>query len=290
MTGPSLRDRFFTRPVAGALTAPSSILLAGAGTAAGILVGLPIVAAAGVGAVAWGVRVAIAMPRRRGSDGIDPFRLQDPWRTFVWEARRSQRRFHDATHRARKGPLRDRLDTIGGRIDTAVLECWRIAQAGHALSDARAAVDVAALTNELSSLTASGPPDPASRLHRTVQALQAQLATAQRLEVTIADTVDRLRLLDARLGEAVTRAIELAARAQGVDDLTALDDDVDNLVGEMEALRQALDETSPGATASAPAAPVEPAAPVAPVEPAGSPDSRIADDRPEPGQAQPSTG
>lgn len=306
MAGPSLRDRFFTRPVAHAVTSPSGILLAGAGTAAGILIGLPVVAAAGIGAAAYAVRVAVAIPRSGGTESIDPFRLQDPWRTFVWEARRSQRRFHDATHRARKGPLKERLATIGARIDTAVLECWRIAQAGHALADARAAIDVTSLTNELANLSPAdgSSPDPSSRLARTMAALQAQLATAQRLDDTIVDTVDRLRLLDARLGEAVTRAIELAARAQGAEDLSSLDSDVDDLVGEMEALRQALDETTPASLAataplppptlaaadpgpsSATAAPPPPtpaSAPPPPPTPASAPPPPEEQGRPQPG-------
>lgn len=249
----SLRDRFFTPRVARAVTSPSGILLAGAGVAVGIVVGLPVAAAAAVGAAAYGLRVAVAIPRgNEPAARVDPFALQDPWRTFVWEARRSQRRFHDATQKARKGPLRERLGTIGARIDTAVGECWEIAKAGHALTDARAAIDVADLTADLEALVGPGrpPPEPGSRLARTAAALSSQLATAARIDATIADTRERLQLLDARLGEAVTRAIELSARAQGSDDLTGLDADVDDLVGEMEALRQALDDTSPAALAA----------------------------------------
>lgn len=304
MARPTLRDRFFTRPVARAVTSPSAIVLAGAGAAVGIVAGLPLVVAAGLGAAAYAVRVAVAIPRRNpGGERIDPFRLQDPWRTFVWEARRSQRRFHDATHRARKGPLQERLNAIGGRIDTAVAECWRIAQAGHALSDARAAIDVADLTGDLAAVSAEQPtpPEPGSRLARTIAALEAQLATARRLDETITDTRERLQLLDARLGEAVTRAIELSARAQGTEDLTSLDSDVDDLVGEMESLRQALDETTPaslgamgGATSRIPdlgagidgvdPADLDALGDTAPVR-----DPRAEED-PGPGQAMPGTG
>jgi|GEM_PF-302848 len=241
----SLRDRFFTRPVAEAITAPTGILLAGAGASVAIVTGLPLVLAAAVGVAAWGVRVALALPRQESSRGIDPLALKDPWRSFVWEAKRAQKSFHDATTRARTGPLRERLDTIGDRIDTAVGECWQIAQAGEALGDARAAIDVATIARDLGRLT-SGDASPAgSRVDRTRQALQSQLDTAGRLDATVTDTIDRLRLLDARLGEAVTRAIELSVRGQGLEDLSTLDSDVDTIVGEMESLRLALDETTP---------------------------------------------
>jgi hypothetical protein len=55
---------------------------------------------------------------------------------------------------------------------------------------------------------------------------------------------DQLRLLDARLDEAVTRAVELSLQTGDDADLTGLGSDVDNLVLDMEALRAALEETS----------------------------------------------
>ena len=63
MSRRSFRDRFFTPPVARAITSPSGILLAGAGASAAILAGLPIAAIAGLGAAAWAARVAVAVPR-----------------------------------------------------------------------------------------------------------------------------------------------------------------------------------------------------------------------------------
>jgi hypothetical protein len=244
------RDRFYTRPVARALTSPLGIVLAGAGAAIGIAIGLPIVAAVGIGAAAWAARVAAAIPKGFDADGIDPFDLADPWRTFVWQAKRSRRQFTDAVRTAKEGPLRERLGEIGDRITTGVEECWRVARSGQALTEARARIDVAAITKQLSELTygaggagGQATPDPASALGQTIEALQSQLATAKRLDEVIADTHDRLRLLDARLGEAVTRAIELAARVHEADDLTGLSADVESVVGEMEALRVALTET-----------------------------------------------
>lgn len=311
MAPSKFRDRFYTRPVARAMTSPLGIVLAGAGAAVGIAVGLPIVAAVGIGAAAWAARVAVAIPKGFDADGIDPFDLADPWRTFVWQAKRSRRQFTDAVRTAKEGPLRERLGEIGDRITTGVEECWRVARSGQALTDARARIDVAGITKQLSELTygaggAGGPvsqgtPDPASALGQTIEALQSQLATAKRLDEVIADTRDRLRLLDARLGEAVTRAIELSARVHETDDLTGLSADVESVVGEMEALRVALTETdqlsgregpaaatrpsgaastpSPGSSSNAPgAAPVAvpPGAPTAPapgvLPPAAAPD------------------
>ena len=67
------------------------------------------------------------------------------------------------------------------------------------------------------------------------------------------DRETRLELLNARLDEAVARAVELALSAEDATALSGLGGDVDDLVGEMESLRGALDEAgqaSRGATAT----------------------------------------
>ena len=61
---------------------------------------------------------------------------------------------------------------------------------------------------------------------------------------------DRLRLLDARLDEAVARATELALQTGEDVDLSGLGTAVDRLVEDMEALRAALEETEGKAAAS----------------------------------------
>jgi hypothetical protein len=65
-----------------------------------------------------------------------------------------------------------------------------------------------------------------------------------------AEARDRLRLLDARLDEAVARAVELSLGAGDVSAAGGLQGDVDQLVEEMEALRVALDDAGPTASAS----------------------------------------
>jgi hypothetical protein len=238
--------------VARALWSPLGIVAAGAGVAAGIVVGLPIVAAAGVGAAAYAVRVAVAVPRGKDADGIDPFALDDPWRTFVWQAKRSQRLFADEVKRAKDGPLKDRLREIEDRIDTGVEECWQVAQNGNALTQARARVDLESVTTQLQQLPSADQLQANPALSATKDALQSQLDTARRMDQIIVATQDRLRLLDARLGELVTRVVELSVRPEGFDDLAAIGIDVDSVVAEMEALRLALAETDQAGRTSVP--------------------------------------
>ena len=234
----SFRDRFFTRPVAKAITSPSAILLAGAGASAAILGGLPIAVAAGAGAIAYAARVALAIPRDRRED-IDPRMLREPWRQFVVEALDARRRYDRAVSTARAGPLRERLAEIGERISTGVDECWRIARRGQELEQALGQLeDPRRVHQRLEEARRRGADQ------RLTAALQAQIDSTQRIVRVAADTRDQLRLLDARLDEAVARAVELSLNADDAAALGGLGSDVDAVVGDMEALRQALEETS----------------------------------------------
>lgn len=245
----SLRDRFFTPPVAHAITSPAGILALGAGAGAGILVGGGVVGAILVGLLAFAARVGLAIPRNASGSKIDPFTLSEPWRHYVRDAMQARTRFNDAVRGARPGPTRDRLAQIGERVSTGVDEVWRIAQRGHDLVDARRRVDPDAIRQEIAATQAEaqrvGPGD--TTLARTMEALQSQLGTVERLERVITDADSRLRLLNARLDEAAARTIELSVQASDVADLSGLGDDVDSMVDEMEALRQAIEETGGGA-------------------------------------------
>jgi hypothetical protein len=240
----SLRDRLLTRQAARAMTSPSGILLAGAGAAAGILLGgvgaVPL--AVGLGAAAWAARVAVGLPKQT-SVRIDPRRLGQPWRAHVEEALDARDRFDRAVARTTPGPLRDRLGLIGERVGEGVEECWRIASQGDVLVGALDQLDVADARRQLEGLRSGmGRSDPGSSRQRTEQALQAQIDSARRLEATARRAHDDLLLLNARLDEAVARAIELSVHAGTVDELNRLGSDVEEVVGDMESLRQGLEE------------------------------------------------
>jgi hypothetical protein len=238
------RDRFYTRQTAEAIMAPSSIVAAGAGTAVGVLIGLGPVAAV-VGAAAYAGWVLFKMPRSpRATEGpIEPRMLRDPWRQHVREALEAEQRFGAAVEATPAGPLRDRLDGMAGRVADAVSECWRIANRGQQLEVA------------LGQLT---PVDQLeAKLARTqgsdgvADAIRSQIDSYRRIEQTAIDTRQRLQLLEARLDETVARAIEVGLRAGDPVELGVLDDDVESLVTEMEALRRGLDETAGRAVSGA---------------------------------------
>jgi hypothetical protein len=192
----------------------------------------------------------------------------------------AQRRYARAVSTTEAGPLHDRLAEIGGRLDAGVRECYRIGRRGAALDTGLAGLqtgvawadlmhgldafrvpaqlrervqqgesirDDAALADELRKV---GVDEPALD---KLEALQAQVLSAQRLVAVAQDARSRLELLNARLDEAVARAVELSLRAEDAAALQGLGGDVDDLVGEMESLRTALDEAGAagrGATAT----------------------------------------
>ena len=243
-----LPENVRTPAVARAVVSPSAVLLAGAGAAAAILGGLPLAAAAGIGALAWAARVAMAVPRRKPGERIDAFRVGEPWRKYVLDAQQAKARFDRTTERMRGGPLQERLQGIGSRLEDGVRECWRIAQQGDQLVGAFQQLDVRNTQEELADLhrdlaAARGDDSRTKSLQRAITAVEAQLASAERIRDVAEDASDRLKLINAQLDEAVARAVELSVGAHDVGDLRPLTDDVDNLVSELEALRQGMEAT-----------------------------------------------
>jgi hypothetical protein len=258
MTAPSFRDRLLTRRGARALLSPVGLLGGLAVGVVAVVAGLPVGVGVVVGAGVWAVNGWRMLPRAPRTERIDPFTLHDPWRRFVQEALQSRARFAQAVDRAPAGPLRDRLNEIGERVQAGVEQCWLIARRGHALVVARRGIDVADIDRKLGQLRETGSgvgpgpglpaEDPA--IGRLAESLEAQRAAAARLDQVIDSAQTELRLLDARLGEAVARTLELSAQASTDADgtrVTGLEADVDGVVSEMEALRQALDETNAAA-------------------------------------------
>jgi hypothetical protein len=240
-----LPERARTPAMARAITSPDAILLAGAGASAAILAGVPLAGAAVVGALVWAGRVAMAVPRKARAVKIDTGLVNEPWRSLVRQAQRAEARFDQVLAGTDPGPLRDRLAEVDARVAVGVGECWRIAQRGNELSAAVADLDVADLQRQLQAAEAEAARHPErADLAGTAAAVRQQLASAQRLAGVARDAEDRLRRLSAQLNEVVARAVELSLQGPDLGTLQPLGSDVDDLVGELETLRVALEETT----------------------------------------------
>jgi hypothetical protein len=240
-----LPERARTPAMARAITSPGAILLAGAGASAAILAGAPLAAAAVVGALVWAGRIALAVPRKARRVEADPALVAEPWRSLVRQAQRAEARFDQVLAGTDPGPLKDRLAEVDARVAVGVDECWRIAQRGNELSAAVADLDVDDLQRQLRAAEAQAARHPErADLAGTASSVRQQLASCQRLAGVATDAEDRLRRLAAQLNEVVARAVELSLKGPDLGTLQPLGSDVDSLVGELESLRVALEETT----------------------------------------------
>ncbi|MDQ6949871.1 MAG: hypothetical protein M3256_27380, partial [Actinomycetota bacterium] len=91
-------------------------------------------------------------------------------------------------------------------------------------------------------------PEASRAQDETEAAMASQLQAARRVEATAQRATDRLRVLTAELNAAVAGAVELLldgdAAASAAAAAGQLAGDVDSVVGEIEALRLALEETT----------------------------------------------
>ena len=230
------RDRFYTPQTARAILSWRLLLGAAAGVG-GALLGLPIVAAVAVGLGVYAAAVALAMPRSPKVAAIDPFAVGEPWRHFVKDAQRARQQLQATVRGTPPGPLRERLESIAQRLDNGLQQGWQVARRGDEIDGAVRRLDPTRLRSRRSTLEAQ--PNRTPEVDGALASVDSQLATADRLKELSSSTADRLRLSQARLDELVARATEVSIGSAPTDDYAH---DVDELVLELESLRQAVQE------------------------------------------------
>lgn len=181
------------------------------------------------------------MLRRRNAPqdplaAIDPSAVSPRFASAVAGALDARRRYAEVLAGVRPGPVHDRLLASGDRLDAGVAAVWEVAQRATQVERTLAALDPERVTDEYKAARRTGA-DP-----QLEAALAQRFASVQRLLNTLDDTGDRLRLLDARLGAAVAGAAEVALGVAGDTGVDAVGAELDGAVGELSALRTALDE------------------------------------------------
>ncbi len=224
-------------------------MLLGAVASVGIVVGLPIIAAAGIGAAAYATRVLVSVPNNKAGAKIDPFVLSEPWRGYVQGAQSAKLRFDRTVAGTRDGPIKDRLGVLSGRLEDGIVESWRIASRGDDIDAALGQLNTRRAQEELAQLRSQS--GHGADIESTIESLEAQVNSGLRMQQISTTARDRLRLLDARFDELVARAVEVSL---GAADGGVLGDDVDDLVTELESLRLAMDDTRRADAGELPAA------------------------------------
>lgn len=235
----SFRDRFFTPATARAIL--SWRILIGVGAAAALAVGgVPLGAAIAVGIVLYAGMVVTAMPRTGQRPTIDPFTLSEPWRQLVQGSQAAERKLRATIEGATDGPVRDRLRGIAEQLRHGIDEAWEIAKRGDEIDATVRTIDPTALRSKLGTLEHQAAASPSPDLDAAIASVRTQLESADRLKERSAQTAGSLRLTQTRLDELVARAAEVTV---GVADTDAYRRDVDDLVLQLEAMRQAVEET-----------------------------------------------
>ncbi len=166
--------------------------------------------------------------------------LSEPWRQLIQQAQTSGRRLRATVDGADDGPLKQQLQDIVAQLDRGLDEAWLVAKRGDEIDDVVRHLDPTSLRSKLTSLEARAAASPDPDTDAAIVSLGQQLATADRLKQQSADTADSLRRTQVRLDELVARAAEVRI---GVADTDTYAQDVDDLVIQLEALHQAVEET-----------------------------------------------
>jgi len=227
-----MNRRRFLHPLIVIITVLCGALGMAAMGIAGLVLGL-------LAGYAIGLSVAVII-RHRDTERIDPFALNEPWRFFVRDALQARNRFRSTVAALDDGPIAERIRGMSQQIDAGVEESWRIARRGQAIADARRTIKRDKVIRQMEELQSEGV-DPSS--DRRLESLESQLASSDHLGDVLADAERRLKILDTRLEDSVTRAIAVSARLGDDRSLSTVEEDMTLLVDELEALREALDDT-----------------------------------------------
>ncbi len=134
------------------------------------------------------------------------------------------------------GPLAGRLAELGARVDAGVAE---VLAAARRVGEVERVVDGLDPAGASAALKAARRRAAAGQEPPELAALEARFASVQRMLNAAADAEARLPVLEARLLAVVAKGAEVALTA---DDggVGTLDADLESVVGELGALRQAL--------------------------------------------------
>ena len=215
-------------------------------------VGVPVIAAAGVGAAVLGVKAVIGSAlggarRDPGEDTDLPVDEHSPERQWLDRAKRAVASFRDLAGSVPEGIVSERSRSIGEQSDKTLEGLRRLA--GQATSTRHVAqhVDVDRLAQEGQrlQLTLNGTTDPDIReeLEKSLESVREQMDIGARLQQSLAMLLARmesgalgLERLVAQLAEILALSETATSPVEGAAQLEALAD-------ELEGLRSGLAET-----------------------------------------------
>jgi len=185
---------------------------------------------------------------------LDPWSVPEPWRQLLHQAMDAQSRFDHSVADWPAGPIRERLTDLQPRVWADVEHVGTIAKRGAALSgwvagvagtgrpSAQQLADKLRAAEAERTRAAAGSERYAS-LERTEEALAAQIRALHNASEAESMVADRLRVIVARLDEAVTSLLVLGAGG-GETEADTLTASLDEINDEITSLSRGLAEAS----------------------------------------------
>lgn len=232
---------------------PWSYVVGGLAGGMAFAVGIFPPAAIGIGAAVLGAKVLTGAftgrgqrrTRRRRERRL-PVITRTPEAAWLNRAEEAAESFYDIAQSAREGPIAERVRTFGEQTDESIASLQRLAGQASAVRLAIARIDPRKLQYERDRLREEHDEirDPGVRAERerSLQAVQTQLETYQRLAITLTTLLARLEAGALGLEGLVARLAEVIALSDA-GGLVGGASQVDELAMELEGLRAGLVET-----------------------------------------------
>lgn len=228
---------------------PWSLVLAGVAGGLGWAIGLPVAAAAGIGAAVYGVKVlAGSMVDRRPppSSGELPVRSRSTEAWWLERAERAAKSFRGLSGSAQPGPIAERLTAMSDQVSGTLDGVRRLAGQASAVGDALGRIDAQRLLDESRRLQAQAQgttnEEVRTETARSLDSVQEQLDVFRRLEEAAAKLQARMESGVLGLEGLVARLVEVLTLVQAQSPVEGAQR-IDALADELEGLRAGLAET-----------------------------------------------
>jgi hypothetical protein len=228
---------------------PWALVLGGVAGGLGWAVGLPVAAAAGIGAAVYGIKVlsgSLVNRQPASTQGELAVRSQSTEGWWLERAQRAAKSFRGLSGSAQPGPIADRLAAMNDQVTGTLDGVRRLAGQASAVGEALGRIDARRLADEAGRLQAQARSatneDVRTETARSLDSVSEQLDVFRRLQEAASKLQARMESAVLGLEGLVARLVEVLALAQTQSPVEGAQR-IDVLADELEGLRAGLAET-----------------------------------------------
>jgi hypothetical protein len=228
---------------------PWGLLLGAFAGGMGAAVGIPVAAAAAIGAAVYGVKLAaggLINRQRVRAPGEGPIRAHSPEADWVRRADQAVRTFQRLGAEAPSGPVKDRVASMGDQAARTLADVRNLAVQASSVAEALDHIDAQRLRGEhqriSQELQRTLDRDLQQEMKRSLDSVQGQLQVHQRLGQAWTKLMARMEAVVLGLEGLVTRLVEVVTMVEAESPVEGAQQ-IDPLAQELENLRAGLEET-----------------------------------------------